>query len=217
MYCTKCGKQNEDNAKFCVACGEKLDGTQGQSTAYQMGINMPYQAKKKSHKKAVIGITVVAVILILIISAGTSGSGRGYEETVDKYLTAQFDGDAEAVFEMIPEKAVDYLAEEADYDKDEMIQEVNKSLKKQMNQIDKYLGNDWEISYEITETEDVKGDNLSDLKNDYKDMGIDLSAAKKITIEITIKAGDTETDTSMNIGVIETGGSWYIDITSVEL
>ena len=76
MYCTKCGKQNEDNAKFCVACGEKLDGTQGQSTAYQMGINMPYQAKKKSHKKAVIGITVVAVILILIISAGTSGSGR---------------------------------------------------------------------------------------------------------------------------------------------
>ena len=164
MYCTKCGKQNEDNAKFCVACGEKLDGTQGQSTAYQMGINMPYQAKKKSHKKAVIGITVVAVILILIISAGTSGSGRGYEETVDKYLTAQFDGDAEAVFEMIPEKAVDYLAEEADYDKDEMIQEVNKSLKKQMNQIDKYLGNDWEISYEITETEDVKGDNLSDLK-----------------------------------------------------
>ena len=98
-----------------------------------------------------------------------------------------------------------------------MIQEVNKSLKKQMNQIDKYLGNDWEISYEITETEDVKGDNLSDLKNDYKDMGIDISAAKKITIEITIKAGDTETDTSMNIGVIETGGSWYIDITSVEL
>ena len=51
MYCTKCGKQNEDNAKFCVACGEKLDGTQGQSTAYQMGINMPYQAKKKSHKR----------------------------------------------------------------------------------------------------------------------------------------------------------------------
>lgn len=48
-------------------------------------------------------------------------------------------------------------------------------------------------------------------------MGIDISAAKKITIEITIKAGDIETDTSMNIGVIETGGSWYIDITSVEL
>lgn len=217
MYCTKCGKQNEDNAKFCVACGEKLDGTQEQSTAYQMGINMPYQAKKKSHKKAVIGIAVVAVILILIISAGTSGSGRGYEETVDKYLTAQFDGDAEAVFEMIPEKAVNYLAEEADYDKDEMIQEVNKSLKQQMNKIDKYLGKDWEISYEITETEDIKGDDLSDLKSDYKDMGMGISAAKKITIEITIKAGDTETATSMNIGVIETGGSWYIDITSVEL
>ena len=86
-----------------------------------------------------------------------------------------------------------------------------------MNQIDKYLGKNWEISYEITETEAVKGDDLSDLKNDYKDMGMGISAAKKITIEITIKAGDTETDTSMNIGVIETGGSWYIDITSVEL
>lgn len=50
-FCTKCGKENYDSAKFCTSCGEALRGTdRGQSS------------NSKKHMRLITG-TVIAIVL----------------------------------------------------------------------------------------------------------------------------------------------------------
>lgn len=212
MFCGKCGTQNADDARFCTGCGAKLnEGQTVKSPASAVG-----DANNKNRKIGMIAVAVV-VVLLVVLFVGLFG-GRSYKKTVDMFITATFEADAETIFELLPEKMIDYALEDEGYDDDELdelIDEANEDLENQIRQIERYYGEDWKLSYEITNVEDVKDRTLRRLKNDYEDVGVKVSAAKTVEIEFTVKADETEISNSMEISVIKVGRSWYLDAASM--
>lgn len=212
MFCGKCGVKNADDATFCTDCGAKLNGIKPTVSGTSGAVN----PSDKNRKVGIIAVAVAAVVVVALI-IGLFG-GRGYKATVEKFVDAQFDADAEAIFELFPEKMIDYILKKEGYDKDELdefIEEGNEYLQDQLDYIERYLGEDWTVSYEILTVEDVTGDDLDDLKDDYEDLDIKVSAAKTVEIELTIKAGETESSKSLDVSVIKVGRSWYLDLESM--
>ena len=76
---------------------------------------------------------------------------------------------------------------------------------------------DIKISYEIAETETLKGDDLADIKDLYKDdIGLKVSAAKQIEVEMTVHIDeDTEFTNSLDVDLVKVGRSWYLDIPTM--
>lgn len=211
MFCGKCGAQNADNAEFCTNCGAKLK----KSAPTTSTVSVPNQ-NDKNRKVGMIAVAVAAVVVIIL--GVVLFGGRGHKATVEKFVDAQFDADAEAIFDLMPEKMIDYALEQDGYDSDdldELIDEMNESLQAQLDSLDSYLGEGWTISYEILDTEDIKGDDLDDIKDAYEDADVKVSAAKDVEIEITVKADETESSNSLDVSLIKVGRSWYLDVMSM--
>lgn len=95
------------------------------------------------------------------------------------------------------------------------IREMKDSMQEQIDYLDRYLGKGWKTSYKITDVEKITGDDLDEIKEDYEDMDVKVSAAKTVEVEVNIHSDETETSNSMDISLIKVGRSWYIDINSM--
>ena len=194
MLCKKCGTENPDGAKYCSKCGKAL--------------NEKSTAKKNREKGIVLALCVIVAVVLLVYTLG----GRSYKKTIDTFVTSQFAVDAQSIVELLPEKVLDKELEETGYSKTELVEETNDSLKKQVEYIDQYLGDDWKLSYKMTNVEDVTGDDLNDLKSNYEDINVKVSAAKTVEVEFTLKGDETEISNSLEVSVIKVDRSWYLDL-----
>lgn len=194
MLCKKCGTENPDGARYCSKCGKAL--------------NEKAAVKKGSEKEKSIALCVVVAIILLVYTLG----GRSYKKTIDTFVTSQFAVDAQSIIELLPEKVVDKALEETGYNKTELVNEANDSLRKQVDYLDQSLGDDWKLSYEMTNVEDVTGDDLDDLKSNYEDINVKVSAAKTVEVEFTLKGDETEVSNSLEVSVIKVDRSWYLDL-----
>ena len=195
MLCKKCGTENPDGAKYCSKCGKAL--------------NEKSTAKKNREKGIVLALCVIVAVVLLVYTLG----GRSYKKTIDTFVTSQFAAvDAQSIVELLPEKVLDKELEETGYSKTELVEETNDSLKKQVDYIDQYLGDDWKLSYKMTNVEDVTGDDLNDLKSNYEDINVKVSAAKTVEVEFTLKGDETEISNSLEVSVIKVDRSWYLDL-----
>lgn len=194
MLCKKCGTENPDGAKYCSKCGKAL--------------NEKSTAKKNREKGIVLAVCVIVAVVLLVYTLG----GRSYKKTIDTFVTSQFAVDAQSIVELLPEKVLDKELEETGYSKTELVEETNDSLKKQVDYIDQYLGDDWKLSYKMTNVEDVTGDDLNDLKSNYEDINVKVSAAKTVEVEFTLKGDETEISNSLEVSVIKVDRSWYLDL-----
>ena len=194
MLCKKCGTENPDGAKYCSKCGKAL--------------NEKSTAKKNREKGIVLAFCVIVAVVLLVYTLG----GRSYKKTIDTFVTSQFAVDAQSIVELLPEKVLDKELEETGYSKTELVEETNDSLKKQVDYIDQYLGDDWKLSYKMTNVEDVTGDDLNDLKSNYEDINVKVSAAKTVEVEFTLKGDETEISNSLEVSVIKVDRSWYLDL-----
>ena len=211
MFCGKCGAENANNAEFCKSCGAKLK----KETNEKKTLTLP----DKDDKNKRIGIIAVILLIIVVVLAGIFlFGGRSYKGTIKKYVNATFDADGEEILDLLPEKMIDYAMEEEGQDSedlDEIIDDMNEELQDQLDSLDEYLGEGWKISYEITDDENIKGDDLEDIKEAYEDADIKVSAAKEAEVEITVKADETENSNTLDIALIKVGRSWYLDIMSM--
>lgn len=194
MLCKKCGTENPDGAKYCSKGGKAL--------------NEKSTAKKNREKGIVLALCVIVAVVLLVYTLG----GRSYKKTIDTFVTSQFAVDAQSIVELLPEKVLDKELEETGYSKTELVEETNDSLKKQVDYIDQYLGDDWKLSYKMTNVEDVTGDDLNDLKSNYEDINVKVSAAKTVEVEFTLKGDETEISNSLEVSVIKVDRSWYLDL-----
>lgn len=194
MLCKKCGTENPDGAKYCSKCGKAL--------------NEKSTAKKNREKGIVLALCVIVAVVLLVYTLG----GRSYKKTIDTFVTSQFAVDAQSIVELLPEKVLDKELEETGYSKTELVEETNDSLKKQVDYINQYLGDDWKLSYKMTNVEDVTGDDLDDLKSNYEDINVKVSAAKTVEVEFTLKGDETEISNSLEVYVIKVDRSWYLDL-----
>ena len=228
MFCGKCGAQNPDTAAFCKSCGTRLNSqvkpatkTVAKTTANtqmrpQTKRPAPKHRRRQDKKFGI--IAVVAVIAVVLILAIALFGGRSYKATIKKYVNATYDVNAGAIFDLVPDDMMDYMLEEDGYDRDDLedlIDDANEELQDMVDHIERYIGEDWKLSYKIADVEKVTNDDLADLKKDYKKMGVKVSAAKTVEVELTVKYGETESGNTMNIPLIKVGRSWYLDVDSM--
>lgn len=228
MFCGKCGMKNHDNAMFCSGCGAELNRAQmagnnsapmyGNNPAPMYGNNPAYAASPdgKNRKKSIILIAAIAVIAIAFVAVVFGG--RSYKKTIDKYVEASYEGDVETILELLPKKVMVYALEDEGYDYDELdefIEDASEELEYQLDRIKKYLGDNWKVTHKIVDVEDVIGDDLEYLQDDYEELDVKVSAAKNVEVDITIKIGNEEYTDSMYVSVIKVGRSWYLDIDSM--
>ena len=175
---------------LCKKCGtENPDGAKYCSKCGK-ALNEKSPAKKNREKGIVLALCVI----------------------IDTFVTSQFAVDAQSIVELLPEKVVDKALEETGYSKTELVDEANDSLKKQVDSLDQSLGDDWKLSYKMTNVEDVTDDDLDDLKSNYEDINVKVSAAKTVEVEFTLKGDETEVSNSLEISVIKVDRSWYLDL-----
>lgn len=212
MFCGKCGAKNTDNVEFCTNCGAKLNKSTSTRTA---AVSLVTQNEKNRK----VGMIAVAVIVVLVIILGVVlFGGRSYKATVKKFVDATFDADAKAIVDLMPEEIITYALEQEGYESGELndfIDEGDEALQEQLDSLNGYLGEGWKISYNITDEEDVKGDDLDDVKDAYEDVDIKVSSAKNVEIVITVSGDETESSNTLDISLIKIGRSWYLDMMSM--
>lgn len=229
MFCRVCGTQNPDHAAFCKGCGNQLKERAGvpteapartparvQSQAYQSRQPARRNDHRQDKKIGIIAVGAAAAVVLILIFV--LFGGRGYKATVKQFFKATFDADGEAIVDLLPDDLLDYVLDEAGYDEDELdefIEEIEDEIEDQLAYIERYLGDDLDFSYKIVDSEDIKGDDLKDIKKEYKRAGVKVSAAKEVEVELTVKAGKTENEDTITISVIKVGRSWYLDLDSM--
>lgn len=203
MFCGKCGTQNADDASVCVNCGAELK-------------------KKEKPKKTISPVSnnskigKIAVVVAALILAFLLFGGRSYKSVANKYIDAIFDNDAKAIINLAPSKVAKYLKQEDEYD--DVIESGNRELNIINNLYSLYFDDGkYKVSHKITYKEDIKDGSLDYIKNNYKELGVNVKAAKDIEVEVTLKSKDEEKTDTYYFTVIKVGRSWYLDVTSINI
>lgn len=184
---------------------------------------MPAAMPRKKKPYLAIGIGIaVAVVLVLMVPAVLLGmtlfGGRSEEETLQQFVDAEFDADVEAIMELLPDGTMEYVLEEegyAFYERNEMIEDVEEDLQDQLDILDSYMGEGWEISYEVVTEDDLSGWDLKNIQEVYEAMDVKVSAAKTFGVRLIVSGQGMNTSKGMNISMVKVGRSWYLDFISM--
>ena len=215
MFCGKCGANNDDNAAFCSSCGAPLNENGAAPNAGPVVTTAQVDTGRRNRiiGMAAVGAGVLAVAVLLVALFG----GRGPKATVNKFLNAMFKADAKTIVSLLPDDIVDYIMDEEDLTKKEMIEELEDALAWTIDFYEDYAGKDWKVTHKIVSVDDLSSRKLRDLKEEYEDeCGVKVKDAKVVKVELSIdgKELDEPDETEVEVYVIKVGGSWYIDFMS---
>lgn len=208
MFCGKCGAENLDGAVFCKECGATLNGREATVS--------PASTGKRNKKIGILAVVVVAVVVILLLAVLLGG--RSYQETVDEYVDAQLSANMGAVMELVPDEVIDYMLAREGYsqeDFDTMLAEATEDVREQLDAYDDHFGADWEVSYQILRVVEANEEELAELQAYYDAIGVKVSDAKTVEVELTIQGSQSKMSNTMDIDVMKSGRSWYLDVQSL--
>lgn len=131
MYCRKCGKQIDDNAKFCRFCGNEIKSEPGMMKKIEKEAEKKVEKKirkKKSPVKALI-LIIVILLLILLVAGGillvANGTFKNIQETLKNTTETEMDEQQDKVPDEKDEKEeVEEVSEPKETDQQEEVEEV---------------------------------------------------------------------------------------------
>ena len=207
MFCGKCGAKNDDSAVFCAECGARFENAQPAAPEVPSSTKPGFTLNNRN-----IGIIAVAAVAViaLIISCFFIFGGRGYKDVVKDYFKAMEKADAKLMMELLPDDVIKYAMKEDDMTKKEMTEE----LQEQLDSLHKYYDK-IKISYKITGTEEFDKEDLADLKDNYKEIGVKVKDAMSVSVDVTMTLDGREMNNDLELTLIKVGGSWYLDIEDI--
>lgn len=147
MFCEKCGKQIDDNAKACSFCGAMVDGSVNPYLNNEFNISKPapvssYQAQPEKRKKKT-GLIIAIIAFVLVLGGGATFGHWYFHRPIMLINKAIEINDIKTVAEIFPEltdegdiisvqRAMGSYASELEKDfinKDKDYDEVMKELK----------------------------------------------------------------------------------------
>lgn len=234
MFCGKCGVENQENARFCRACGAEIKANRKTAAESSIGEGTPLQGERNAavqyetsnsmamgsqnkHKK--VGIIAVAIIVIVALVAGIAlfSGGKGYEKVAGDCVDAFINMDASKIVDLIPDKMVDSVLEEYGYhsgDVDAFVGLLEDELMGAIGYLEDYIDVNYEITYEVTGASDVSADTLRSIQDMYSVYEIKVSDAKYVDVMITIASGEQTVTETITIPVMKTNGGWYLELAN---
>jgi len=201
MYCGKCGAKNEDNAKFCVNCGEMIHSS--------VTAKVP---RKSNHR--FIGIIAVALVVAIILLSGIKlFGGRSAENTATQMLNALAALDLVQLFNLYPEPVQEMMIAQENMTRDEIIQQLieqNEEIKEEFHMLGVVP------KWQIEELNDVSAERLLSLKKTYSEnVGISITDAKTAKVIVLINVLGFNQTQNYDAILIKYKGSWYLDYKSL--
>lgn len=214
MYCTKCGKQISDDSQFCCYCGARqtpiVNNTTINTSNKKTKIKIPFK-----NKKIIIGI--IAVVLACMIF-GSIVKGRSIENTIDLFMEAINDMDAEKMIDTMSENHVNYLINKTSGGRAEYIKEGNQYLLELKKGLLSEAGggyslDDISLDYEIVSVRDCTEEEIDKLNETLQEENIDpVNNVKQVTISLTLKAGTSEVKSynDIDMQMMKVKNKWYL-------
>ncbi len=190
-------------------------GYQSGGGAYQPGGNTA-GAQSAGNRNRIIGIAAVAVVIVVVafLLIRLLLGGGGYEDPVRNAIEGVLDGDAGKILDAMPDEMIEMGMEELDVDSrrelEEMVDEM--MVQPMQEQLNSELGDDWDYSYEIVDTEDFSRSELRDFNEQMADAGFDLEAdeGKFVEVELTVESEEGSEDDTTEVRVVKIGRKWYL-------
>lgn len=233
MFCQKCGTENPDGAKFCKVCGRPMQQIPPVPPTPTV-TPMPPVKKKSGGKKIVIALVVILAIGAAFflgrnqigisgISFGTTSGKKAepeYMQTADEWIDCLVRGDAKGLVKLLPVEHVGKIVNDIlGGDLERIIEDGLDSL------ISEYQ-DDWEsykrdylegfddldISHKAIKSTDVSGSSLEDIQSNYQILGMKVTDAKVVTVEVTV---DDHIE-DIEIPVVQIDKTWYVDVSSFD-
>ena len=214
MYCTKCGKQISDDSQFCCYCGARqtpiVNNTTINTSNKKTKIKIPLK-----NKKIIIGI--IAVVLACMIF-GSIVKGRSIENSIDLFMEAINDMDAEKMIDTMSEDHVNYLINKTSGGRAEYIKEGNQYLLELKKGLLSEAGggyslDDISLDYEIVSVRDCTEEEIDKLNETLQEENIDpVNNVKQVTISLTLKAGTSEVKSynDIDMQMMKVKNKWYL-------
>lgn len=163
---------------------------------------------------------LVAAMTLSLAACGGEKKESSYEDTISKFVQAQADMDIRAMLDLMPEQFVTYTLEEEGYSQeelDEFIAEFDEYFQEAKEYLTEYLGEDWEATYQIASEENYLEEDLEDVNEYYKDLGLDLevTAAKEVELVVEYKGTEDSETMDLDMYLVEIDGVWYIDFETL--
>ena len=235
VFCSNCGARNEDGTAFCAECGAPLQQAQNaapngdpqaqaaESNPGAAPASIPTPDGKRVKKfgsklPLIIGIAVAAVVIIVL--ALVLFTGRNADATAIQAVEAVFKPNTEKIFlSLTPKKVLNEFLDQADYDRDDLkdeCEDMDDAISDAKEDLEDALDERLKFSYKVRRSKDLSNRDLKNLKGDYDDeFGVKVSAAKNVTVRVTVKAGkETEHFDVEDITIIKVGGKWYVELES---
>ena len=245
MFCTNCGRKNSDNAKFCMACGAKLDPVE-RKTEIELQTTSKKAHVGKNTKRVLIPAVILAAILattMLMLKPKLIASGDTEQNAIQNFLEAFLKGDAEKLLGLLPENLVDNVLEQQELwkelvegrevDESEtqfikehvkelcMIKPINRGLDSIQDEFDEDFGEGWNYSYKILSSKNLSAEEIEEKEQEYAGkVDCNISEGKYVELELQIKCkgSESELDEALNFGLdlIKIEENWYVDIFGID-
>lgn len=220
MYCGKCGAKNESGAAFCGVCGAPLgvEETGAAAAGAVEATAKPAGGQSAAKHKKIGMIAVAAVAIALVCAVFSLFGGRSDRETAEQFVNAVFDMDAKAIVNLLPKDVIDGMKKNG-YDTEDMAQELSglaEDLKSSFLPMG-FLSESIRLDCEAVSASDVDASRLADLQESYrKEVGMKVTAAREVTVSLHIQMEEfgIDTEKTIQIPVVKSGGTWYIDAAS---
>lgn len=119
--------------------------------------------------------------------------------------------------DLVPEGMINYMLVEEGYNKDEfddMVANLSDDIQQVWDVLDDRFGDEWNLTYDIINDSLIEDDELEEIRDDYSEMGLEVSKAREIELELIIAVGDEENTTTLDLPLVKIGRNWYIDTTN---
>lgn len=237
MFCTNCGNEIQDGAKFCVKCGKSIENVEMPDK--KPAQNEPMADKKDGKRIILIVAIIVCAILIVLLAINKIAGNRqstdnqpndfeqsvndedgkntqnikggydSYEDVIDAYYRAAFDKDVKGVVACYPEKMQSMM----------------------QNLYNKYRGGDYfgdqavfrftteadgnEYSYMLGELLNLSTDEQSEIESKYgisfdEAYTVETSLSCKYVQEMMGSSGYVTETTSAPLKVAKIGEKWFL-------
>ncbi len=222
-FCGNCGTQLDDNAAVCTNCGASVSLVASKNNSGTPAENVistikeksgPFVEKLKSDKKFLFTVLggVVAAILVLVLLFSLLFGG-GYKRAVNNYIDAEYYGSFKSAVKCMPDEFWEYMEDEMNMDMDDLEDDFEESFEYREDELKDEYGKNYKVKYKITDKDELDDDDLDEIKDNLKEMGIkkkDVKKAMEVELELTIKGSEDKDTDDITLNLVKIGSKWYV-------
>lgn len=241
MICPNCGKENEENARFCLECGQQLNAPVAEDMPVETAEEVVAETveieeaapilPKRRHKKkkktglwiglgsaaAVVSVTAVVLAIVmtltLVLGIAIVAGTNSPKSVVKNYVNSALKPNSQKMYKHYHDAILDGA-----FDSNSALREYLKDRDLGVENIYEMLDKNyrkWTVEYKITKIEDASDYLLDSIQARYQtNWDLKVKKAKLVDIHYYFEADGTTKEYSTRLCLVKIGGKWYVEPSS---